>query len=401
MGDIPVRARRKQVTVLNHFALPRSAAGGTRHVEMFGLLKGWKAQVVAGDRNVLDQSPVPSEGILVTVWTSPYTGNGVSRVLNWASYSMTAMGHLVRNPAPDVVYASSPHMGAALCGAVYSFARRRPLVVEVRDLWPHILVESGMLTEQSKIYKGLKSLERLLYRRADKIVILAEGSRSSIEAEGVDSDKIHFVPNGADVADFLSDADRDTLRGGLGFSGFVCVYAGAHGPANGLDQVLDAAESLRETHPEVSFVLYGDGAAKASLVEDARRRGLSTVDFRAPVPKDQIAQVFAAADVGLHCLADMELFKYGVSPNKLYDYMAAGLPVVTNAGGETADLVEKAGAGLACPPDQVAAAIAVLAESGEAQLARYGQAGREFMVAERSRQAMADQVEAILEAVVR
>lgn len=373
--------------VLNQFALPRSAPGGTRHVELFESLSGWRATVVAGRRSLLDQSPVDDEGSLITVPVPRFKGNGALRVLNWACYSIMALVRgLLRKPV-DVVYGSSPHLGAALVGWVIATAHRSRFVLEVRDLWPQILVDSGMLAGSSRLYRLLKALERFLYRRADAIVVLARGSIEAVVAEGIDPTKVHFIPNGADPEDFSVPDGRDELRAGFGLSGTTVVYAGAHGPANGLDLVLDAAEQLREA--DVTFLLVGGGVFKDRLIEEADRRKLDSVRFLDPIPKAEIPRLLAAADVGLHCLADIELFHHGVSPNKLYDYMAAGLPVVTNTPGEVAAIVEEADAGVAVQPGDIAAGIEQLLSYSPGVRHKLGENGRLWMVEHRSRQARA------------
>ncbi len=382
--------------MLNHFALPRSSAGGTRHVEMFGRLSDeWTATIVAGDRNLFDQSPVGSEGILRTVPVSPYSGNGPSRVVNWASFAVTGGARVLFGPKPAVVYGSSPHMLAALAGWAAARLRRSGFVLEIRDLWPQILADSGMISESSRVYRSLKALERFLYRRADVIVVLARGSIAPIAGEGIDASKIRFVPNGADPSDFDVAEDRLQLRSEFGFDRFTAVYAGAHGPANGLELVLEAAAQLEE---EGSFriVLFGDGVMKSALEAQARQRGISSIEFRDPVPKDQIKRVFAAADVGLHSLADVELFKHGVSPNKLYDYMAAGLPALTNTGGDVAELVVSAGCGLAVAPNGIAGGLRAMAASTSEEREALGENGRAYMWAEGSRSVMSRRVEEIL-----
>ena len=389
----PVLARR--VLVLNQFALPRSAPGGTRHVELFERLEGWRATVLAGDKSMLDQAPVPAEGCLETVPVTRFSGNGPSRVLNWASFSAGALVKGLRTGPVDVVYGSSPHLGAALAGWLIATVRRAPFVLEVRDLWPQILADSGMLPETSLVYRGLKVLERFLYRRADAIVVLARGSAGVIAGEGIDEAKIHFLPNGAEPADFEVDEPRKELRQELGFEGIVVVYAGAHGPANGLDLALDAAEKLADT--KARFVFIGDGVAKADLMADAEARGLANVEFRDPIPKAEIPRVFAAADIGLHCLADVPLFRHGVSPNKLYDYMAAGLAVVTNTPGEVAQMVEEAGAGTAVGPTEIADGVRHLAELHHSTRAKLGRHGRAWMERNRSRRALASQLETLLD----
>lgn len=389
---------RPLVLVINHFAQPRSSAGGTRHVEMFGQLARWDHRIVAARLSYLDQKPLASEGAFRALPVSRFRGNGTSRVLSWATFSCSALVAGTFGPKPDVVYGSSPHMGAALAGWLVSKIRRAEFVLEVRDLWPHILAESGMLSDESTLYRALKALERFLYKRASRIVILAEGSAEYIANEGVAPHKIVFVPNGADPSSFSVVESRDSLRSRQGFEGFCVVYAGAHGPANGLNLVLDAAEKLQGT-PAV-FHLVGAGVAKTELMRDADSRRLTNVHFHDPVPKERIPEVFAASDAGLHCLADHDLFTKGVSPNKLYDYMAAGLPVITNTRGEVASIVEEAGSGFAVGPCEIADAVTAAMDSQPERLASMGQSGREWMDEHRSRAAMAGRIEALLDEVV-
>jgi len=387
---------RRRVLVLNHFALPRSAPGGTRHVELFGRLEGWDATVVASNKDLQRQHRVASEGILVTVAVPRYTGNGLGRILNWAAYSAGALARGLLTRRPAVVYGSSPHLGAALAGLLVARLRRARFVIEIRDLWPQILVEAGTLRESSPVFRVLKALERRLYRSADAIVVLAEGSAGPITADGGRPDRIVFIPNGAQPEDFDVTDDRSDLRAALGFEGFVVVYAGAHGPANGLGFVLDAAEELRDVLPHVHFVLVGDGIEKARLISDAARRGLVNLTFLDPIPKTEIPRLLAAADAGLHCLADVELFRSAVSPNKLYDYMAAALPALTNTPGAVADMVRDAGAGVAVQPDRIADAVRAVCNLTPAERAAMGRAGRAFVDRYRSRTAMAERLEALL-----
>ena len=387
-------ARRRRVLVLNHFAPPRSGPGGTRHVELFERLIGWEPTILAARLSHFEQAAVREEGALRTVPVTPYRGNGPSRVLNWASYSATATLRGVFSRRHHVVYGSSPHLGAALAGLIVARIHGARFVLEVRDLWPQILVDSGMMSERSPVYQGLKRLERFLYRKADAIVVLARGSVDAICAEGIAASKVHFIPNGADPEDFELTTDRDQLRRRFGFDGTVVIYAGAHGPANGLDLALDAAGQLAET--DVRFVFVGDGVTKAELVDEARRRRLTNVEFRTSVPKQDIPELFAAADIGLHCLADVPLFQHGVSPNKLYDYMAAGLPVVTNTPGEVAAMVKEAGAGEAVDADEIASGVRrILALSAQERLA-LGENGRWWMRQNRSRRALARELEQLL-----
>lgn len=388
---------KRTVLVLNHFAQPLTSPGGTRHVELFSKLEGWDARVLAADRNLLNGSRVIGNGIVETVRVTPYSGNGPARIANWASYALTALVRALPARRVDLVYGSSPHLLAALTAWIVARVRRVPFVLEIRDIWPRVLVDMGALTEASRTYRILHALERFLYRRADRVVILAEGSRAHLTVLGADDKSIVFVPNGADAADFRPSADRDELREHYGFDGVVAVYAGAHGPANGLDLVLDAAAELARSAPEVQIVLVGDGAEKQRLQERVSREGLDRVRFIDPIPKTEIPDLLAAADIGLHCLADVDLFRSAVSPNKLYDYMAAGLPIITNTPGEVGSFVEESTGGVAVAPLALAAGLETLATLSAEDRVAMGARARRHLEATRSRTAMARRIEALLD----
>lgn len=392
----------KRVLVINHFAAPLGAPGGTRHVELFGRLRGWDATVLASNRNYLTrQVERGDDGFYRAVWSSRYSTNGPGRILNWATFGVMALVESLHGPRPDVVYASSPHLLAALAGEIVARIRRARFVLEIRDLWPHVLVDMGQLREGSMLHRMLMGLAQHLYRRADAVVVLAEGVRRHLaDEERVPAERIHLIPNGADPEDFSPGPSRSELRDRFALDGVVVAYTGAHGPANGLGLVLDAAAELRSDLPEVKFLLVGDGVEKDRLVERAAQEGLDNVEFRAPMSKVAIRDLLAAVDIGLHVLADVPLFRYGVSPNKLFDYMAAGRPVITNTPGEVSELVRSAGAGLGVAPAGIAAGVRTMVAAGDTQCASWGAAGREFMAAHGSRAVLARQLEDMLDGLL-
>lgn len=383
-----------RVLVLNHFAAPRGQAGGTRHVELFSRLTGWQHLIIVADKNHLTGKTVTPERGMLPVGAMSYNSNGVRRVLNWASYACNAFWAGARQKHVDVVYASSPHLLAGLAGLMLAKLRRVPFVLEVRDLWPHILVHMGQMRESSPVYRALKVLEELLYAQADRIVVMAPGTETELLGRGIPADKIVYVPNGADPADFEPSAPREVLRERYQFSRLTAVYAGAHGPANGLDLVLGAAEQV--AHLPVDVVLVGSGVAKADLQRQAGERGLSNVRFMDPVPKTEIADVLAASDLGLHVLADVELFRTAVSPNKLFDYMAAGLPVLTNSPGLVGDWVARAGCGWTVEPSDLAIGLRTFASVSDESRERLGRSGQDWLRANQSRSAMAQRLAQML-----
>jgi glycosyltransferase involved in cell wall biosynthesis len=391
--------KRRRVLVLNHFAAPAGSPGGTRHVELFGRLERWDALILAANRNLLSRERQHANGIFHTVWVAHLPSSNIGRILSWASFAVTSFASGLRQRHLDVVYASSPHLLAGMTGWALSRIKHVPLVLEVRDLWPQVLVDMNQLRAGSALYRCLKSVERFLYRQADAVVVLAEGSVGDVVADGAKPARVVFIPNGADPGDFEVGEDREFLRKNYGMASMVVLYAGAHGPANGLELVLDAATDLAESHPDVSFWLVGDGVSKVALQTRALELRLHNVEFKDPVPKQEIPRLLAAADVGLHVLADVALFRRGVSPNKLFDYMAAGKPVLTNTPGEVTQLVEAAGAGIAVEPTGLAGGVRRMADASAEQRARWGSDGRRYLAEHRSRNTLARRLEELLDDV--
>ncbi|HEY6737731.1 MAG TPA: glycosyltransferase family 4 protein, partial [Actinopolymorphaceae bacterium] len=328
--------RERRVLVLQAAALPRSQGGATRHVELFGRLRGWSHLIVAGNRsNYTRQKYHHRTEEFVTVPVPGYASNGIGRVLNWLTYAIGAFFVGLWQRRISVVFGSSPHLMAPIAGWALAKIKRVPFVLEVRDLWPRSMVELGYLREGSRVHKALVRLEGFLYRAAERIVVVVPGWQEHFASFGIPPEKLVVVSNGADPDDFAPTSTREKARAQLGVDGFVLIYAGAHGPANGLDQILDAAKHLHDC----TFLLVGDGLEKARLMERVRDEIITNVRFHDPVPKSELGNVFVAADVGLHTLTQADLFRDGISPNKLWDYMAAGLAVITNVGGDFEKLI--------------------------------------------------------------
>ncbi|HEX8321737.1 glycosyltransferase family 4 protein [Longimicrobium sp.] len=393
---------------VNHFAVGPGEGGGTRHFELGRELarRGWGVTVAAsdlnlhtrryarragpGDRRAIDEA---IEGVRFRwLWAAPYERNDWRRARNWLSFS-ARVWRLPRSERPDVVIGSSPHLFAALAAERLAARWGVPFVFEVRDLWPETLSAAG--GRRSPGYVALERIAWRLYRRASRIVVLARGSADYLAERGVPREKLVHVPNGVDVSAFaaIQRPPRQTL---------TLVYTGAHGPLNGLDAVLDAAERLRD-RADLRFLLVGDGPAKAGLVADAERRGLANVEFRASVPKQAMPALLAGADAGLMVLRDVPLFSFGVSPNKLFDYLGAGLPVVCNVPGEVAEMVRDAGAGEQAADASGAAladAVVRLAAHAADERARMGERGRAWVAGEHDRPVLADRLDGMLRSLV-
>lgn len=404
-SDEAAAPRRVSLLWINHFALPLGEGGGTRHFEVGRELgrRNWSVTVAAADFHYISRKYIrrpnaatrdvvsePLEGVEFRwFWSAPYERNDWRRGWNWISFSRSLLDGTRQAHRPDVVIGSSPHLFAALAGERLARRWRVPFVLEVRDLWPESMVAAG--GRKGPAYYAFERIAHYLYRRAERIVCLARGTMTHLERLGVESGKLVYVPNGVDPDAFegIERPPRDT---------FTLVYAGAHGPANGLDVVLDAAVLLRDD-PRFRFLLIGDGPAKEELVRGARERGLGNVEFRDPVPKLRMPEVFAEADAGLMVLRDTPLFAYGVSPNKLFDYFGAGLPVVCNVPGEVASMVEAARGGELARPgcaESLAAAVRRLWERGAEERKEIGRSARDWVTREHGRTVLAERLDGAL-----
>lgn len=311
-----------------------------------------RGRVYEGYRNRLWQRET-NDGIdVVRVWSFISANEGFAlRILDFVSFMAAAMvaGLFVRKP--DIVVATSPQFFTLIAGNWIRFWRRIPWVLELRDIWPESIKAVGAM-KQSAIIRFLERVEMGLYRRADRIVVVARSFADILAARGIDSRKIDIVTNGVDLSRFLPRRSDD-LRRRLGWSGrFVVGYIGTHGMAHALETILDAAEQMEADGrtPDVLLAFIGDGARKDALRQEAERRGLSNVQFLPSVPKEEVAEHWGALDATVVHLRATDLFR-SVIPSKIFEAMAMGVPILMGVEGEARDIVLDARAGLAFAPE--------------------------------------------------
>jgi glycosyltransferase involved in cell wall biosynthesis len=288
------------------------------------------------------------------VQTGVYYSNHQSfgaRLLSFLRFALLACRETVRRDA-DLVFASSTPLTVSLPALAARWLRGTPYVFEVRDLWPDLPIEMGIL--RNRFLRALLLLwEKVVYLGAWRLVALAPGIQEGIERKaGIPPSQILMVPNGADTAGLQPlPPRRPRTHLGLPDDLLVLGYAGTHGTANGLDAVLDAALVLRRRGvPGAAFALIGDGREKPRLLARAAAERLDDVHFYGLVSKATYNEVLAELDVGLQILLDVPGFRWGTSPNKFFDYLAAGRPVLVNYPGWMSALVTEHGCGLAVPP---------------------------------------------------
>ena len=320
----------------------------------------------------------------------------VKRVVDYASFGVTSLAGAIPAGAVDVVFAETPPLFPGLSAYAISRLKGCPYVCNVADRWVASAAALGALRNRSAIRTGA-ALERFVYEKAARVTTVTHGIREALAAAGVPEDRLELIPNGVDTTFFRPDVDGSEWRSRFGGpSGFVALYAGNHGLAQGLETVVDAAARLR-SRTEIRFVFVGDGAVKEQLRQLVVRSELTNVAFFAPQPREQMPAVLAAADICLVPLKAAEPFDAAV-PSKLFEAMAAARPVLLSAAGEAAALVERADAGVCVPPEsppELAAGVTRLADD-PALRHRLGQSGRRFAEKGFDRERLVDRYEAVL-----
>jgi colanic acid biosynthesis glycosyl transferase WcaI len=249
---------------------------------------------------------------------------------------------------PDYVITESPPLFLGVSGFLLSRWKRARWIFNVSDLWPESAVRLGMLKPGLALHLS-EWLEAFCYRRAWLVTGQSAEIIQSINRRFPGVHTFH-LPNGVDTQRFSPDRStaetRSLLRAG---SGCVVLYAGLHGLAQGLEQIIEAATRLRD-NPGIKFVLVGDGPVKRALVTEATARGLNNVTFLDPVPQEQMPALVAAADI---VLVPLKTYIPGAIPSKLYEAMSSGRALIVVASGEPADIVSRHGAGIVVPPADI------------------------------------------------
>jgi glycosyltransferase involved in cell wall biosynthesis len=380
------------IWILNHYA-GTAESPSTRHYDLSKelLKKGHSVTIFASGFNhykFIEERLEPGEkwktedydGVrFVWVRTFPYKGNEWRRVVNMLSYAWNVIwiGRGLRDK-PDVIIGSCVHPFAVLSAYLLSKLKKGLFFFEVRDLWPQTLIDMGALREKSLVARGLYMMEKFLYKKAVKIITLLPHADQYITKLGIPKNKIVWIPNGADLRKYEDIKKYDGEISGP----FKIMYLGAHGRVNALDVILDTARILQQRGLiNVRFIFVGDGPEKASLMNYAKSIEVANVEFRDPVPKSEIYKVMGEADAFVVTLEDLPLYKYGISLNKLFDYLASGRPVLFS-GNSANNPVEEAGAGISVParnPAALAKAVSDLSSLTADARIRMGENGLNYI----------------------
>lgn len=358
-----------RILLLHQYFLEEDDPGGSRFNELVKLWNdmGHDVTVLAGmmhynahekRKEYKSRYFVKKQQGKATVWrchvSESYNKNFLGRLWGYFSFMFSTCwaGLFKLKGKHDIILVTSPPLFVGITAYFLSRIKRIPYLFEIRDLWPESAIDTGVLTNKF-IIKLAFGVESFLYKRAALINVLTPAFRDHlIEKKRVKPNKIIFIPNAADFSlseDLLQNFDTNDFRMQLGWDKkFVITYVGAHGVANHLDQVLDAAELLTDTN--VLFVLIGDGMSKKALIKNAQDRNLHNVLFLDPVQKREVFKYILASDMGASVLKKVDAFKT-VYSNKTFDYMSCKKPILMAIDGVSRKLVEEADAGKYVEPE--------------------------------------------------
>jgi glycosyltransferase involved in cell wall biosynthesis len=378
--------------------------GGTRHDEFARHLvqHGHRVTVIASPVSYLTGNPTHSgrggeQESLQVIRVSVYSAHHKSffhRLLAFLSFMVSSFFAGLKTKDVDVVWGTSPPTFQAITAWALARLKGAKFLFEVRDLWPDFAIAVGVLRNPLLI-RLARWVERFLYSHADRVMVNSPGYVDHVRGRG--AARVALVPNGADPRMFDPAANGEKFRAANRLEDkFVALYAGAHGMSNDLGVVLEAASLLGDMSG-IEVVFLGDGKEKPALQAHAAEMALANVTFLPPVPKNEMGAALAGADACIAILKPLEEYKT-TYPNKVFDYMAAGRPIVLAIDGVIREVVEAAGSGIFVPPGDppaLAAAVRTLAaDPGKAR--KMGLAGRRYLEEQFSREALARQLEELL-----
>ena len=324
-----------------HFAIPTGSTG-TRSYEFARrwIKCGHKVTVVTGQydigglqlgRGVIQRQSI--DGINVIVVAAKYSNklSLVRRVISFCSFLFFATYVSLSEQGVEVVYATSTPLTVGIPAMITKWLRRKPFVFEVRDQWPEIPIEMGVISNRL-LAKLLLWLEKVIYKQSSAIVALSPGMADGVRSVLTKDKPVTVISNSSDTEIFRSDIDGSAIRQKKGWNNkLVLLHFGAIGKANGLEFVIEVADRLR-SNTEVQFVLVGEGSEKASLIKKVEQLGLKNVDILDSMPKVELVKLVAACDVSMVIFAKFSILEHN-SANKFFDSLSAGKPVLLNYSG--------------------------------------------------------------------
>ena len=400
-----------RIWLINHYASTLTTGWGSRIYYLARELArmGHEVTLVAARchhllREGVDTDALPAEEMIdgfrfVRIDVPRYGhANDKRRILAWFAFAWKLPG-LRRRPGetPDTILYSSPDLVGYLGAERLARACGARLVFEVRDIWPLTLVEIGGYSPRHPFIRFLQWVEDRAYARADRVVSNLEGAVEHMAARGMDRNKFTWVANGISLDEVESPAPLDEVTvAALPKNKFVVGYTGTVGTANALNMVISAAYLLR-TEEDIHFLIVGEGRDKHNLQQRTKSMNSSNITFINRIPKNQIQSMLKKFDVCVLSTIDTSLYRFGVSPNKIFDYLYSGKPVITAYSGKY-DIVKRHNAGLQVPagdPEAFARAVKKLRDVGTRERSTMGKNGKDAILCQYTYSVLAKRLEEI------
>lgn len=359
------------ILLIHQMFLEKDDGGGSRFNQMtkFWVDQGHTVTVLAGmvhygtgkkrDRYkgkiFLRDEYEPGLDVIRCHVSESYNSNFIGRLWAYFSFVFSSIwaGLFKAKGKYDIILVSSPPLFVAITAYILSLFKRLPYVFEVRDLWPESAIDTGVLNNKF-IIRFAYWFEKFIYKRAKLINVLTPAFRTKLIEKGVPKDKIIFIPNAADFTlceASIKDMDVEAFKNENDLEGkTIITYVGAHGVANHLIQAIETAELLKESHPEILFLMIGDGMQRPELEKECERLKLTNVRFIGMVPKSEVFKYINASDFGASILKKVDTFKT-IYSNKTFDYMSCKKPILMAIDGVSRELVETSKSGVFVEPE--------------------------------------------------
>lgn len=405
----------KTIWIFNHYAISPFIGGITRHYDLAEELakKGYDVYIFASSfdhktrketkkRNKLFEVEDINGVKFVWIRTFPYQKNDLKRIINIFSYALNLLRVLKKFTPPKTIIASSFHPLTWIVGYLAAKKTKAKFIAEVRDFWPQSAIDLGAISENGIITKILRKIESFIYTKAENIIVLFPKAYEYIKERGTDPEKVVYIPNGTSVERFdklkvvINDEVEQILNEHKNY--FKAVYVGALGLANAMETIVKAAKLVQDKVKDIHFIIVGDGPEKEKLMDMKRELGIENIFFYPPVPKTAIPYLLNNIDICLVSMHDLAVYKYGISLNKLFDYLCAAKPTIF-AGKVANDIIKEAEAGISVPPydaDKFAQAVIGVYNLPEEKRMIMGENGRKYFKEKHDMSILAEKLESIL-----
>lgn len=336
-----------KILYLHQYFTTPAQPGGTRSywISQELISRGHQVTIIAGSQNITKRKEEKTiDGIKVVYLKVPYnnTMGIMQRMISFFKFMFRSTREALKQKDVDLVIATSTPLTIGFPALVVRWLKKIPYLFEVRDLWPEVPIQMGGLRNPILIKLAI-SFEHLIYKKARYIVALSPGMKEGVITAGTPSEKVSMIPNMAKIDKFWPREIKSIVfeKYNLNKNSFKVIHFGAMGLANGLEYIIEAAAFLSEKNiNDIEFIFVGDGAVKIDLELKAGKRQLPNVYFLGKFPMTETSEIVNACDVSLVTFANLPILTTN-SPNKLFDSLSAGKPIIVNSNGWTKNMVEK------------------------------------------------------------